>query len=154
MGEETTSNQPAYSILGQPSDMSERIFLEDISKLMDQMYIFNTVGWSNHGDPSTTFYNNKINDWFFYDREIDKIIPFSFDEVTYVGFHGFAGTDYTKDFRLKTKRVMVGYNNFAPTIQQLKEIEIKHVNREIQRIERLVNDLDGLRDKINLINSL
>ena len=47
--------------------MYKEIFLDDINQLMDSMYLFNNVGWINHGDNETRIKTSKIINWHCFD---------------------------------------------------------------------------------------
>ncbi len=130
------------------------VFLDNMSEILNYDFITNTVGWVNHGDPLTVFHNGKINKWVYFNDDTDEIKEFEFDEIHCVGMHGFGGTTYDYFFYLNGENVNIGYAKFASTIEILKNIKVKEINYEINRIDKLIEKKTTLLGKINLIQSL
>lgn len=132
------------------------VFLEDMSKIIDDNFINNNVEWVNHGGKLTVFHNDKKNDWVYFNNETNEIKSFCFNKVVCSGFHGFGGTIYDYNFFLDDKptEYCVGRYKFAPNSEKLKEIKIKEINYEIQRIDNLIKYKSELQNKIELIKVL
>ncbi len=130
------------------------IYLEDMSKILDNVFLSSMVGWSNYGDPVIVFHNKQVNKWFYFNDETNEIKEFAFNEVVCFGDHGFGGTQYTFSFLLNGNYIEIGFSKFAPTIEKLKEIKIKEINDEIKYINSLVKKKEELLNKINLILDL
>ncbi len=132
------------------------VFLDDMSKIIDEDFIFINVGWSNHGDPLTSFQNKDVNFWLYFDDETNEVKQFIFDEVQCFGIHGFGGTSYDFRFYLNGEFVEIGLpnNKFAPSLEKLKELKVQEINKEIEWVDRLSEKKTSLLDKLKLIQTL
>lgn len=132
----------------------EKIFLNDINQILDFEYISNNVGWGNHGDSVVIFTNEKINEWVYFDNNLNEIKKFKFNEVGCIGSHSFGGTTYEYFFYLNKKIINIGWNKFAPTIEKLKLIKIDELNYEIKKIDRMVEQKPVLLNKIKMLEEI
>ena len=121
------------------------IYLEDLTKITDNKFIEENVGWCNHGDPIVSFTNGKVNNWYYYVQDSDDYKDLIFDEVRFGGTHSFSGTDYMHFFYLNKKQLFFTYVQiqFAPTIEEMKK----------ERIERCKIVINSVEDKINNVES-
>lgn len=82
--------------------MEKEVVVEDLSVVLDHNYLLEHVGWGIGGaDDPVIFIGKYPVTWFWYDQSDNSIREFVFDKVMCMGYHSFAGTNFSKFFKNK-----------------------------------------------------
>jgi len=124
-------------------------YVDDISLINDRDYVSNNVGWNIGGnDPATEITNGKVNEWYYFDNETQKIIKFEFDKVIVYSSHGFGGTTFDMVYYLNNNLTM-SFKTARPTKEELKDYLINEHENHIVFLEERIKDEILLIEQIN-----
>jgi hypothetical protein len=126
--------------------------------LLDYMWLFNHIPWSNFDDKNATILFNKpikayAIDVNGADTNIIGIKKFYFDNVIITAFHG-AVNHFSFIFTLSGEETYKtnDYTTFAYNINELKQRSIQKLNSRIKGLKWQINNNEVAINKINEFN--
>jgi hypothetical protein len=136
----------------------EDIHCDDKENLIDYMWLFNNIPWTNHSGSigkvtllePTEAHIIEMDGYDTSTTEINKIV---FDNVIITACHGFAGNSFGFDFRLGEDKVgfTYEYNRFAFTREDAKNILIKTLEQKIKGLNRQIETTNSAIDTIKTL---
>jgi len=126
--------------------------------LLDHMWLFNNIPWSNHGGKIAKISFNEPIDLYSivvdeYLTQSAKITKYIFDNVSISALHGFAGNSYNFTFRLGEQNVLHLWDRktFDYDIDNLKKNYINYLETDIERLYRHIEYKKKIIENINII---
>lgn len=109
--------------------------------LLDSMWLFNNIPWSNHDDVVAKITFDEPITIFISDRESAEIKSGEFNNVIIGAFHGYGGNNYTFQFKFDNNVVfsILNERHFAYSKEDLKERLIEETNLRLKGLEYQLN---------------
>lgn len=137
-----SENQPAFSVFNFGSKIETIFETCEKDNLLDSMWLFSNVPWSNHDNKNVNFSIAEPSELYYislngYDTKSAEIKKVTFDNVLITALHGFAGNSYTFIFKLGETVVLNIAENlpFGYDYQYVK-------NKFIEKLESKIKSLN------------
>jgi hypothetical protein len=133
----------------------EEIYCEDKKNLLDSMWLFGNIPWSNHDNKMGKVIFGETIELFYidmdgFDNKTAYIDSFEFNNIEILCVHGFGGNSYSFYFKLGDESIKV-INDEEYFAFSKKEVKKRYINKLKRKIKGLNYQINYAKDAIKFI---